>query len=345
MTVSRNRRYTFSRLLGTDPAQQPRGGTSTGPAVTLATGVNPAWSRLQSPELSAYERDRSAILAMAGAYRARFEFLETFSLTPTYTDLDRPYQSWATEFVYVIEDDGPSIGLQHVMVMFFETEEGVSGPHVIKHWRQDWTYEDAELHVFRGHGRWERRRLAPEERRGRWSQAVFQVDDSPRYEAMGRWLHHGNRSEWESETTWRPLPRREFSVRSDYHVLVGENRHTITPSGWIHEQDNAKRVLGSSEADYLSREIGLNRYDRIVGHDFSAGDAYWERTAPYWAEVRRQWREVYAAHDTFELKSRADGRLRFEVHFQNAEELVGAPPEEIRSRVASVFARYVVAVP
>ena len=27
-----------------------------------------------------------------------------------------------------------------------------------------------------------------------------------------------------------PLPRREFSVRDDYDLLVGVNRHTITPN-------------------------------------------------------------------------------------------------------------------
>ena len=46
--------------------------------------------------------------------------------------------------------------------------------------------------------------------------------------AFGRWEHFGNVSTWLSSTTWRPLPRREFSVRKDYDVLVGTNRHTIT---------------------------------------------------------------------------------------------------------------------
>jgi len=40
-------------------------------------------------------------------------------------------------------------------------------------------------------------------------------------------------STWHSENTWWPLPRREFSVRNDYNVLSGSNRHTITPTGWV----------------------------------------------------------------------------------------------------------------
>src|SRR5690606_34630304 len=120
------------------------------------------------------------------------------------------------------------------------------------------------------------------EARGKWSQAVFQVDDSPRYEAIGAWRHEGGVSSWLSDETWRPLPRREFSVRDDYQVLVGSNRHTITPDGWVHEEDNLKVALDDNgdyagEQAVLAREAGLNRYQLIDDHDWSAGDAYWER--------------------------------------------------------------------
>ena len=47
--------------------------------------------------------------------------------------------------------------------------------------------------------------------------------------------HGGGVSTWISDETWRPLPRREFSVRKDYDVLVGTNRHTITAQGWVQE--------------------------------------------------------------------------------------------------------------
>ncbi len=48
-----------------------------------------------------------------------FEFLETVGFTETHKPA-RPYQSWGTEFVYVVEDKGDFISLQHILVMYFE---------------------------------------------------------------------------------------------------------------------------------------------------------------------------------------------------------------------------------
>ena len=79
--------------------------------------------------------------------------------------------------------------------------------------------------------------------KGSWSQFVYQVDDSPRYEGFGEWKHYQNSSTWKSNETPRPLPRREKSVRSDYDLIIGTNIHTITPSGWVHEQNNNKVTL------------------------------------------------------------------------------------------------------
>ena len=104
---------------------------------------------------------------------------------------------------------------------------------VMKHWRQDWRYEQREMHTFRGDQTWKRSKQPRSASRGRWVQSVYQVDDSPRYMAAGRWQHRANFSSWESDETWRPLPRREASVRDDYYVLIGTNTHTITPTGWV----------------------------------------------------------------------------------------------------------------
>src|SRR5690348_14240264 len=69
-------RYTFSWPLLEGNALVPRGGTTRGAPVTLDETPSPAWRALQEPGLSAYERDRRAILAMAGDYRVSFDFLE-----------------------------------------------------------------------------------------------------------------------------------------------------------------------------------------------------------------------------------------------------------------------------
>ena len=72
---------------------------------------------------------------------------------------------------------------------------------------------------------------------------MYQVDESPRYASVGRWQHTASFSTWLSADTWRPLPRREWSVRDDYHVLLGTNRHTVGPTGWLQEENNLKAVL------------------------------------------------------------------------------------------------------
>jgi len=179
---------------------KPRGGTTHGVPVTLDKEASDAWRKLREPGLSALERDRRAILAMAGPYRVTFDFLEVVRLDPTLKP-DAPYQSWATEYVFVAEDRPDFIALQHILLLRIAGKE--SEPLVQRHWRQEWRYEDRELVTYRGHETWARERLRPNVVRGAWTQAVSQVDDSPRYEAVGRWQHFGNVSTWQGEGAGR----------------------------------------------------------------------------------------------------------------------------------------------
>ncbi len=288
----------------------------------------------------AFERDRQAILAMAGEYHITFQFQETVPLRDGY-ELHEPYRSEATEFVDVVEDAGDRIVLQHILVL-----EGDDGePHVVKHWRQDWTYQDTELLEFKGNRTWETRRLSPDEVKGTWSQRVTQVDDSPRYEGYGAWTHEGNLSSWESNETWRPLPRREFSKRDDYQVLVAVNRHTLTPTGWVHEQDNYKLVLGDDEQPILCREVGLNVYDKVDGVDFSPGYAYWNQTGPFWRDVRAAWAQVHASGKPLTLKKEVDGKKLYEHLFSLAKDVRDAGaynPAEGKAKINQVIESFTV---
>lgn len=265
------------------------------------------------------EADRQAILKMAGEYEIKFQFQETVAVQPGY-ELRDPYYSQATEFVEVIEDRGDFISLQHVLVLQGEDD---AEPRVVKHWRQDWQYEDRDLLVFRGLKTWEHVSLSAEEVAGTWSQAVYQVDDSPRYESFGKWVHTGDRSAWESEETWRPLPRREFSKRSDYQVLIARNRHTITPQGWVHEQDNRKLVLDAEgkPQTVLAHESGLNVYDKTDDVDFTAGRVYWEETSAYWQDVRDIWAQTFAQNQTIKLKKEVDGQKLYAALFGHANDV------------------------
>ncbi|MEO0424607.1 MAG: DUF6607 family protein [Pseudomonadota bacterium] len=338
-----DRRFVFSYQFSEGDDMAPRGGTSRGTPITLASDDHPGWTRLQADGLDDFERDRRAILAMAGGYRASFDFLEMEGYSAAFTPA-KPYQSWGTEYVYVVEDRGSFISLQHVLVMTILGEgDEIIGPFVTKHWRQDWRYEDDSVLTYRGFGRWESVGVADEARRGTWSQAVWQVDDSPRYEGIGRWRHEADFSAWVSEETARPLPRREFSVRDDYQALVGTNVHTITREGWTHRQDNLKAVLDETgrPVSYLAREYGMNRYQRITGFDFTPGDEYLERTGPFWAEVRRVWDNIVSEHPRFQLAGDVDGEKLFSPMFAYAEE-VGEQfdPEQGRAAAREIIDRY-----
>jgi len=342
----KDRQFTFTWRYGVDDTSfAPRGGTSHGPEVTLETTPGPAWTRLREPGISALERDRRAILAMAGTFRTSFDFLEVAGFRPDFKP-DRPYQSWGTEYVAVVRDDPRFISLQHLLVMFMKHDGKVAGPFVTKHWRQDWRYEDDEMLTYRGRLTWGRERPARAASRGTWTQAVFQVDDSPRYEAAGRWEHFGNVSTWRSGTTWRPLPRREWSVRKDYDVLIGTNQVTITPTGWIYEESNLKTALDaagrpSGTEPVLAKELGFNRFERVVGFDDSAGRRYQERTEPFWAEVRAAWEDVVRRHPTFTMRAAADQAQLFVPLFEYAGKLdEGAPYDAADART---FARKTVA--
>ena len=132
----------------------PRGGSTQGPPVTLDDTPSQAWLDLQNPKANKFEKDRQAILAMQGRYRVNFDFMETMGFVAEYQP-ERPYQSWGTEFVIAIEDRDDFISLQHIMVMYFELEDDlVSEPIVVKHWRQDWQYQDASLHTYTGNNTW-----------------------------------------------------------------------------------------------------------------------------------------------------------------------------------------------
>lgn len=236
----------------------------------------------------ARDLDHAAILKLAGEFWVDFHFEETVPLREGYTPAPA-YEAAARELVIVVEDTPERIVMQHILVV-----ESGGNPMVTKHWREDWQFEDTELLEFQGHRAWDRRRLSPEEVQCQWSQAVFEVDDGPRYEGTGVFRHENGTSTWTSNMTARPLPRREYTKRSDYDIILGVNRITVTPEGYSHEQDNEKKRL-SEPAGSIVREIGVNRYVRTPHASFAVAHAYWNRTAPYWSQVREEWAQISAA--------------------------------------------------
>lgn len=322
----KSERYVFSWPISNDCDDKPRGGTSRGAEVTISSNPHEGWLAIKKADASKFKQDRAAILAMQGGYKVEFNFLETIGFSKKFKR-DRPYHSWGTEYVYVVEDEPNFISLQHLMVMYFKQEGGaVSKPFVMKHWRQDWTFQDSDILEYEHRNTWRKVSLNDNDVKGTWTQAVFQVDDSPRYESIGKWQHNSSFSTWISDTTRRPLPRREFSVRDDYQVLEGFNRHTVSVNGWLQEEENWKLVVdknGDSDTTnpYLSKELGLARYQLTSGFDFSAGDDYMEKTSQFWKQVRRSWADVIEQTDRLELHKSVNGEPLFMPLFEYANKI------------------------
>jgi hypothetical protein len=324
-------RYTFSWPLDGD-SLKPRGGSTKGAPIKLDQSESNEWKALQEKGISDLERDRRAILAMAGTYRVTFDFLEVVSYVPQEKPL-APYQSWGTEKVYVDIDEGKFISLVHVLEMRVVQKDGsISEPMVTKHWRQDWRHEPTEFAEYRGRDQWQVRKLGAAGK-GAWSQVVYQVDESPRYASIGKWEHSPSFSTWISADTWRPLPRREWSVRNDYQVLVGTNRHTIGPTGWIQEENNLKAVVTDARGldaskPFLGREYGVARYERIRDADFAQADQYYERTKDFWRDVRGAWADAFKLNGQVTLRGPVDKLGLFMPLFERADEIAAQPSEQ-----------------
>jgi len=252
---------------------------------------------------------------MQGEYEVDFAFSETVLLAPDYQRA-KEQSTGGDEVVIVVEDTPTKIVLQHILV------DAKSG-HVTKHWRQDWTYQAPQRWEYVSDQTWRLRDLPADKTQGAWTQCVYEVSDAPRYCGTGKWNHKYGAATWTSDRSWRPLPRREYTKRSDYNVLNVENRHTIVPGGWTHEQDNTKTVRradGSVERT-ITREFGFNDYRKTTRIDFKPAYDYWSATKDYWAKVRTRWDAALANPAGVHLKTKVDGMAMIIPLFTHAEDI------------------------
>ena len=336
--------WTFTRQLTTPP----RGGSSLGQKVVYDESLPDSWQQLQAKSLTPYERDRRAIYALEGIFETKFEFLETFSLEPG-KQLDTPYASWGTEFVKVIEDTGNFISVQQIMVMYYQdrTTGKIQGPHVMKHWRHDWTWQGSHMLEYQGNDQWASKKIDPAQTRGKWVWSVYQVDDSPRYSGIGRWDHFASLSTFETGYMSRPLPRRESSVRDDYQILMGKDTLVLTPNAWFHEQKNFKHKGGLSASGQfdgvmLAREVGHNSYRRIKDFKYEQGLQYWAKTREYWADVRAVWKAI-EQEGPFTVKKAVNDKPLFMVHFEQAadDEILSMASKKRRKLIHRAMSPYI----
>lgn len=276
-------------------------------------------------------KDRKAILNLAGKFHVTFDFAETFSPIEDYNS-EKIYKNESIEYIFVIEDTPNLISLQHILV--------INDRFVVKHWRQDWVYENRDFLLFDKEGVWKKKTISKEEAEGTWTQKVYQVDDSPRYQGYGTWVFVDGKQYWES-TADAPLPRRQ-EKRTDYNVLVRNSRIELTSNGWILDQDNQKVFRDDDGNDTLIVwEKGFEVQNRGEYNIQPAID-YWAKTENYWADVRAIWTTLFEEIDTLKLKEVVDGKHLYDWIFEFANQFSGENYDEemVNKAVSSTIEKY-----
>jgi len=260
------------------------------------------------------EQDKDAIKEMCGCFEVTFNFAETFNYSqdslykPSKTKVDK-----GLEWAQIVTDEDDKVIIQHILQVGNPAE-----PMIVKHWRQDWLYENTDLYVYNGDNNWTFEKKPADAVAGQWTQKVYQVDDSPRYEGSASWVHVDGKSYWEN-TTPAPLPRREYTKRADYNITMRGNRHEITPDGWVHDQDNAKILRKAGEDDFvLAKEKGYNTYVKVPDARCQAAADWWTKNDDKWAMVRTKWDAIFARDTDLTLKEKVDNKVLYK-HLFNEE--------------------------
>ncbi len=243
--------------------------------------------------------EKKAIESLCGCYEVKFKYAETFSPDPDYKYRERDDMSEGLEWIVPIESSDKKIVLQHLLL--------ITDSMVIKHWREDWTFEDNERWTYRGDHAWKKLPADATAAKGKWTQSVWEVSDAPRYQGAGEWLEVDGRIVWQN-TSDAPLPRREYTSRSDYNVLKRTNRISLNNEGWVHEQDNQKIIRKDGADKLLVEEKGFNTYIRTDDKKCKAAKDFWEKHEQFWAKVRVAWKEQMASTGTLKLRTTVEGR-------------------------------------
>lgn len=256
--------------------------------------------------LSQKTEDQKAIKSMCGCFEVKFDFAETFNY-PKDTAAYKPSKvkhEYALEWVELVEDKPDKIILQHLLLV----DTGM----IVKHWRQDWLFENTNLYDYSGFNDWNFIKLPAEKVKGQWTQKVYEVDDKPRYEGSSTWVHVDGRHFWEN-TTHAPLPRREYTQRNDYNITRRTSVHEIMKSGWVHDQDNDKIIHDETGNEYLlAQEKGHNTYTRTEVAKCKAAQDWWKENKEFWAKVRAKWNKEFAKNKNIKLQDKIDGKPLYE---------------------------------
>ncbi len=244
--------------------------------------------------------DLKAIKGQCGCFDVKFSYAETFAPDKDYKFHDR-YKTGGREWVFVDEESKDKMVLMHLLI--------IGDTMVIKHWREDWVYENTDLLAFQKGTEWKANVLPKNQVKGQWTQKVFEVNDMPRYEGTASWVHKDGKHLW-ANITDAPLPRREYTKRSDYQVLKRNNRIHVTEKGYLHEQDNDKIIRNAEGDKLLAQEKGLNDYVKIDDAKCKLATEFWAKNREYWLDVRNVWGQLLAQNKGLNIKTKTeDGKM------------------------------------
>lgn len=235
---------------------------------------------------------------LCGCFSVNFRYAETFSPNPDYKYHDREEMN-ATELALPIESTDNKVVIQHLLV--------ISDSMVIKHWREEWEYQSPLLYAFAGNKVWNKKELTSADVKGKWTQTVWEVNDEPRYQGMGTWVNNDGKLYWEN-TTDAPLPRREYTTRSDYNIMRRHNRIILTEKGYTHEQDNEKINRTDAGDKEIAQEKGFNTYYKMDESECAVAKEWWKKNEAFWSIVRSSWNKHLAGAKTITVKPTAEDK-------------------------------------
>jgi hypothetical protein len=239
------------------------------------------------------QQDIKSIKSLCGCYEVEFRYKETFSPDSSYKLKDQ-YVAKGLEWGGLVESSDKKIIIQRILV--------IDDSMIVKHWREDWTYQNIDLLQYSHDDVWKKTRLSADNIKGQWLQSVWEVNDAPRYQGTSLWVHQNGEHFWKN-TADAPLPRREYTKRNDYNVMMRGNTIKITDTGWVHEQDNVKLIRKEGQADKIvAQEKGYNIYRKTDDKKCFAAQDWWSKNQAYWNQVRANWDELIAKKDIIEVK-------------------------------------------
>ena len=276
-------------------------------------------------------KDVDAIKGQCGCFDITFKYAETFSPDTTYK-FHSGEKLYGREWIFVIEESPEKVVIEHLLV--------IKDTMIIKHWREDWTYQDPHLLTYYATNDFRYANVKNQNFPTGWTQRVYGTQDEPRYAGFGEWAHINGKSVWESRSD-AALPRREYTHRNDYNVLSRGNRIHVTSKGYLHEQDNDKIKREEGKPDVLiASEKGYNDYIRIDASKCQTAQKWWSESHNFWKEVRAVWAEVEDKHTSFKLKDKVDAQ-RITSFIYDLEKDKSIPTSEVKNKMKGIIEKFI----